>query len=199
MTTYSLPRDLEEQVVRLLYQRAAELNWAYLPDYERTRQYRSWTADPAIGGRLLAFIGKPEDVRPWIKDGPMKEYARATYGVGKYAPLVAKPATPVGILVSRALDSGWIADLTTLDIKPLKVTIRREDDEEKEQRFAWGPAKDFKHLTWAAITAQANGDSLPWVVCLVDSFVRPVSKTQKAAHQRIAERVRLVVTHVSDG
>ncbi|MFE5621683.1 hypothetical protein ACFQ8S_06435 [Streptomyces virginiae] len=199
MTTYSLPRDLEEQVVRLLYQRAAELNWTYLPDAERTKQYQLWTADPAIGGKLLGFIAKPENVRPWIKDGPMKEYARATYGVGKYAPFVTKPATPVDTLVVKALGPGWVVDLATLDIKPLKVTIRREDNEDEERRFVWGPVKDFKHLAWAAILAQAGGDPLPWAVCVVDSFVRPVSKTQKVSHQRIAERLGLLVAHVSDG
>lgn len=198
MSSYSLPTDLEEEVVRLLYKRAAEVNWTYLPDNERTKLYRAWTADPQVGGRLLPFIGKPEDVRPWIKDGPMKEYTRATYGVGKYAPHVTKPATPVSALVDKALGPGWTVDIQTLDIKPLRVIICRPDDEEAEQRFAWAPVKDFKHLAWAAITAQAAGDSLPWVICAVDSFVRRVTPIQRATNERIAERLGLAIAHVTD-
>ncbi|MGW2161636.1 hypothetical protein [Nonomuraea sp. NPDC001699] len=199
MTAYSLPTDLEEDIVRLLYGEAADVNWTFLPDAERTRLYQQWTADPRIGGRLLPFVGTPENVRPWIKDGPMKEYTRATYGVGKYAPLVAKPTTSVEVLVEKAIGAGWLVDLESLDIKPLKVVIRRRDDEEIEQRFTWGPVRDFKHLAWAAITAQADGDPLPWVICAVDSFVRRVTPNQKATHERIAQRLGLTVAHVTDG
>lgn len=198
MSTYSLPADLEEDIVRVLYEQAAEVNWTYLSDAERTKLYRQWTADPQIGGRLLPFVGVPENVRPWIKDGPMKEYTRATYGVGKYGPLVAKLPTSVETLVEKALGAGWSVDMESLDIKPLKVVIRRED-EEVEQRFTWGPVRDFKHLAWAAITAQADGDPLPWVICAVDSFVRRVTPAQKATHERIAQRLGLVMAHVTDG
>jgi hypothetical protein len=199
MSAYSLPRDLEEDVVRLMYQRAEEVNWPYLTDSERTEFYRLWTEDPAVGGRLLPFMGKPENVRPWMKDVPMKEYARAANGVGKYAPLVARPAAPVDVLVHKALGSGWTADPASLRIKPLRVTIHRDDDEEEERHFVWGPARDFKHLSWAAIAAQADGDARPWVVCVVDSFVRPVSSSQKATHQRLALRLGLEIKHVTDG
>ncbi|MEU5356047.1 hypothetical protein CWI85_34970 [Streptomyces albidoflavus] len=199
MTKYAIPSDLEEEVVRLLYRRAADLNWTYLTDTERTRHYQTWTSDPEVGGRLLPFIGKPENVRPWLKDRPMKEYIRATYGVGKWAPLVVKPATPVSALVDRALGSGWNVDIETLDIKPLCVTIRHEDDEEMERRFAWGPMRDFKHLAWAAIVAQAGGDALPWVICTVDSFVRKITPEQRATNERIAKRLGLISAHVTDG
>ena len=199
MTKYAIPADLEEDVVRLLYKRMADLNWIYLPDAERTRHYVAWTSDPAVGGRLLPFIGKPEKIRPWLKDRPMKEYVRATYGVGKWAPLVAKPSTPVSELVVRALGPCWMVDLETLAIKPLCVTIRREDDEETERCFAWAPMRDFKHLAWAAIAAQADGDALPWVICTVDSFVRKITPEQKATNERIAKRLGLISAHVTDG
>jgi hypothetical protein len=198
MTSYSLPPDLEAEVVSSLYQQAAELNWTYLTDQDRTKHYQRWTEDPAIGGRLVLFIGKPENVRPWIKDGPMKEYTRATYGVGKYARYVTKPPTAVSTLVAKALGNGWAPDLATLDIKPLSVVIHRTD-EEGDKRFAWGPVKDFKHLVWAAISKQADGDTLPWVVCSIDSFIRPATETQKAFQQRIGRRLDLTITHVTDG
>lgn len=199
MTKYAIPSDLEEEVVRLLYKRAADVNWTYLTDAERTRLYQEWTSDLEVGGRLLPFIGKTENIRPWLKDRPMKEYTRATYGVGKWASYVVTPSTPADTLVARALGPGWVVDLETLDIKPLRVTIRHVDDEEREQRFAWAPVRDFKHLAWAAITAQANGDSLPWVICTVDSFVRRISPEQKATNERITKRLGLISAHVTDG
>lgn len=198
MSKYAIPTDIEEEVVRLLYKRMADLNWIYLTGTERTRHYVAWTSDPEVGGRLLPFIGKTENIRPWLKDGPMKEYVRSTYGVGKWAPLVAKPSTPVDELVLRALGPGWTVDLETLDIKPLRVTIRHTDDEEMERRFAWAPMRDFKHLAWAAIAAQADGDALPWVICTVDSFVRKITPKQKATNERIVKRLGLISAHVTD-
>jgi hypothetical protein len=199
MSKYGIPTDLEEEVVRLLYKRVGDLNWTYLTDNDRSSLYKAWTSDPAVGGRLLPFIGSEENIRLWLKNGPMKEYIRATYGVGKWAPLVVKPSTPVSELVVMALGPGWKVDLESLDIKPLRVIIRHEDDEEMEQRFAWAPMRDFKHLAWAAIAAQASGDALPWVICTVDSFVRKITPEQKATNERIAKRIGLISAHVTDG
>lgn len=195
MTGYALSDNVEANVVRLLYQQAAELNWTHLKDEDRTKHYQRWTEDPAIGGRLMLFVGRPENVRPWIKDGPMKEYVRATYGVGKYAQYVTQPAVPIDALVSKALGAGWIVDPDTLRIKPLSVVIRRQDDEEHESRFAWGPA--FKHLAWAAIKSQESGDARQWVACVVDSFVKPITSTEKALNLRIGRRLNIAVAHVT--
>lgn len=199
MTRYAIPDDVEAEVVRQLYRKAAELNWTSITDQERTRYYQIWTDEPAIGGRLLPFVLTAQNVRPWIKDGPMKEYVRATYGVGKYAAYVIKPATPIPTLVEKALGAGWVADLNSLTIKPLTVTIRGDVDEELEKRFTWGPAKDIKHLVWATIEAQANGDPLPRVLCLIDTFVRPVSSAKKVFHLKIGERLGITIKHVTDG
>lgn len=198
MTKYSIDENIEAEVVRELYSKAAELDWTHITDQERTKHYQTWTDDPAIGGRLIPYVSTPQNVRPWIKDGPMKEYVRATYGVGKYAPYVVKSATPVTTLVAKALGSGWTVDLDTLTIKPLTVTIRNDKDEELEQRFTWGPAKDIKHLVWATIEAQANGDSLPRVLCLIDTFVRPVSSSKKSFHMKIGARLGITIKHVTD-
>lgn len=199
MSGYSLPRDLESDIVGLLYKQAADLNWTNLPDAERTKMYRRWTENPDIGGRLELFIGRPESVRTWIKDGPMKEYTRATYGVGKFASCISRPSTSIDTLVAKALGNTWIPDPETLQIKPLSVHIRHMKDEDREQCFAWGPVRDFKHLVWAAISAQANGDPLPWVICVIDSFVRPVTSKQKSFHERIGHRLDLTIKHITDG
>jgi hypothetical protein len=199
MTRYSIPEDIEAEVVRELYIKAAELNWTHITDQERTKHYRIWTDDPTIGERLLPFVSAPQNVRPWIKDGPMKEYVRATYGVGKYAPYVVKPATPVTTLVTKALGPGWTANLDTLTIKPLTVIIRNDRNEGLEQCFTWGPAKDIKHLVWATIQAQAKGDTLPRVLCLIYTFVRPVSPSKKVFNMKIGALLGITIKHVADG
>lgn len=196
---YDIPGPLEEEIVRLLYKHAEEINWIYLPDSERTSQYNRWVDDAGIGGRLILHLKKAENVRVWIKDGPMKEYARAIYGVGKYAPSVSNPASGVTGLLAKALGAAWEPDMSTRKIKPLRVLARSANSEEEEVWFTWGPAKDLKHLIWAALRAEADGDPTPWVVCLVDSFVKPTPVEEKAAHLRIGQRCGLRIVHVTDG
>ncbi len=139
MTDYNLPSELEQAIFTLLYQQAASVGWTYLTDQERTRFYQEWTNDSSIGGRLLDFMGKSENVRPWLKDVPMKEYARALQGVGKYAQYVANPATSLHMLVAKAIGSQWIVVENTQKVKPLRVVLHQVDDEEDERHFAWGP------------------------------------------------------------
>lgn len=199
MTKYSLPEVLETEVVRLIYAQVAEVNWTQLTDNDRTKIYQAWTEDPQIGGRLLPFMSTDQNIRVWIKNGPIKEHFRATYGVGKYAPCVTRPAIPVHALVTKALGPGWIVDPDSLTIKPLTVTIRRDGIENADERFTWGSAKDFKHLVWATIKDQANGDSLPRVLCLIETFTRPVSTIDKSFHKRVGERLAIAIKHVTDG
>jgi hypothetical protein len=123
-TRCPIPEDREADVVRRLYKQVADLDWMHITHRERTRAYQSWTEDSQIGGLLLPFLSTEQNVRVWLKNGPIKEYPRALYGVGKYASCVARPATPVQSLVSQALGPGWIVDSNSLTIKPLMVTIR---------------------------------------------------------------------------
>ncbi|MGK8505268.1 hypothetical protein [Nocardia asiatica] len=199
MITHPIPADIEMDVVRLIYTEGGEDARNGLTDAERTRLYQKWTGDRRIGGRLLPFLGTDDNIRVWIKNGPMKELTRAIFGVGKYKDLVQNPASSVDELVRKALGSGWSVNADSLAVKPLRVLIERDDAEEFEQWFTWGPVRDFKHLAWAAIKTQAEGDSRPWVICAVDSFGNRVESGKKATHERIAKRLGLVVAHVTDG
>lgn len=197
MSTYDLPPELEESVVRLLYQRAAELGWAHLTDSERTNQYQYWTDDPEIGGKLVLFIKKPEAVRVWMKDGPMKEYARAVNGIGKYSKFIDDDQIELRALIAKALGPGWLEVPGTQKIKPLRVTVCRKDDEGEERRFCWGPSRDLKHLVWRAIADQAEGDSVPWILCVVSPFTRPATKSELAEHKRLATRLGLEIVDIT--
>jgi len=189
----AMAKDVEERVVRRMYEQADAASWTYLPDRQRTEMYNRWVQTPEIGGKLREFMNA-EEARVWIKDGPMKEYARAIYGVGKYAALVANPATGPRHLIERALGPGWEADLETRQIKPLRVRARHGD---REIHFTWGPSRDLKHLVWAALTAEAAGDPTPWLLCLVGSFEKPIPADEKSAHLRLGERCGLRIVHIN--
>ncbi|MFH8367767.1 hypothetical protein [Streptomyces sp. NPDC018031] len=191
----SIPRDVEMEIVRLLYAEAAEKDWTFLTDSERTPIYNRWARSPEIGERLALYLKDPEGVRHWIKDRPMKEYARAVYGVGKYAQVVPNPAAGVSTLVKQALGAEWTPDLETRRIKPLRVTLRKGETE--EMYFTWGPQRDLKHLVWAALRAEADGDATPWTLCVVSAFVAPIPQEVKTANLRLAERCGLRITHAT--
>ena len=79
-----LPALLRAQVVKAIYGDADRVGWQTLPLPDRTRAFNEWVEDDRIGGVLTQFM-TPEQARSWIKDGPMKEYARALRGAGRYA------------------------------------------------------------------------------------------------------------------
>lgn len=189
----SLPADVERRVVTQLFADAERIGWAELPVTERSSQYARWVAEPQVGGLLTKFMSASQ-ARVWIKDGPMKEWARARSGIGKHAALIPTGGRTPQQLVHSALGEDWQVDTDTLRIKPLRI---RAHDETEEVTFTWGPARDLKHLLWAALQAGANGDTTPWVLCVVDSFTKPVPANVRQAQLRIANRCNVRLQHVT--
>ncbi len=189
----SLPSEVEKRVVTQLFADAERLGWTDLSVVERSAQYAIWVADANVGGLLTDFMSASQ-ARLWIKDGPMKEWSRARSGVGKYAELMTTGACTPEQLVHSGLGNHWKVDPDSLRIKPLRVRARHEDE---EVVFAWGPERDLKHLVWAALRASANGDSTTWVLCVVDSFTKPVPANVRQAHLRIAVRCKYRLVHVT--
>lgn len=189
----ALSADVEAQVVTRLFADADRLGWANLSVVERSAQYATWVADANVGGLLTEFMSASQ-ARVWIKDGPMKELARARFGIGKYAPLMPGGAQRPEQLVRMALGDAWETDSDSLSIKPLRIRARQKDE---EVMFAWGPERDLKHLLWAALQASANGDPTPWMLCLVDSFTKPVPANIRQFHLRIAERCRFQLVYIT--
>lgn len=185
--------ELERKIVIRMFADAERHDWTHLNGDQRSAIYESWMNDPEIGGRLTEFKS-PQGARVWIKEGPMKEYSRAKYGVGKYAEFVANPID-ASDLVARAMGGDWRIVPNTRKGKPLRVRIRAGD---LDRHFAWAPADQLKHLVWAAIRTEALGDQTPWTLCLVGSFEKPTPADQRALDLRIGERCALEVTHVDD-
>lgn len=189
-----LPQQVEKAVVSRVFADMERLAWEELTLPQRTSQYGKWIADPEVGGRLDTFM-TPEHVRVWIKDSIVHEYPRALVGIGKYAPLAHGRGGLVEI-VRRALGREWTADGTTLRVKPLRAEVHRG---EETVVLAWGPARNLKHLIWAAINADASGDPREWVLAITGSFTRPVTASEKAHNLRIAHRCGLRLVHVELG
>ena len=188
-----IPRPIESKIVAKLYGDAGALDWASLSQTERSEQYVKWLKDPEVGGRLGKYLTEGE-ARVWIKDGPMKEWSRASSGVGRYAEYVDDSADIPTLLVEKVRGSGWVFDRRDISVKPLRLVARRG---EGETVVTWGNPRDLKHLVWAALSAAAEGDARPWVLCVVETFTRPIPRNEKLAHLRVAERSSLTVTHVA--
>jgi hypothetical protein len=188
----AIPDAIEKRIVIRLFNDAESLDWAHLSPPGRSAQYGKWVQESEVGGILGKFMTS-EQARVWIKDGPMKEWARAVSGIGKYAPLIHRSGATAAQLVHRALGPSWDVCVDTQRIKPLRVKAVHDDE---EVTFAWGPERDLKHLVWAALKAGANGDPMPWVLCVISTFTTPVPANVRQAHLRLATRCRLRITHV---
>jgi hypothetical protein len=189
----AIPDGIEKRIVARLFQDAESLDWAHLSPPARSAQYAKWVQEPEVGGVLTKFM-TPEQARVWIKDGPMKEWARAVSGIGKHASLVHRPGATAAQLVHRALGPGWDVSDGTQRIKPLRVNAIHDGE---EVTFAWGPERDLKHLVWAALKAGADGDPIPWVLCVTSTFTTPVPANVRQAHLRLAARCGLRINHVT--
>lgn len=187
-----IPKDVETKVVAKLYADAANLGWAHLTPQQRSAQYTKWVQDRHVGGRLQEYL-TAETARVWIKDGPMKEWSRSTSGVGKYAELVEGSQDAQAKLVRKALGEGWTVVPDSLSIKPLRLVATKD---EQETVITWAAASELKHMVWAALTANAEGDVRPWVLCVVGTFTKPTPANEKQAHQRLARRCNLRLVHV---
>lgn len=189
-----VPEHIERQIVAVLFADAACMNWQHMNLSQRSKQYAGWVSDLRVGGVLKAFMAG-EEARVWIKDGPMKEFSRACSGQGKYAYLIVDPAPSPQALVRLALGNDWRITPGSQRIKPLRVSALSSTSERIV--FAWGPAKDFKHLLWAALSSIARNENLNWVLCLTAPFVSPTPSDLRAHNERLADHCGVRVVHLS--
>src|SRR5579859_5188092 len=187
----ALPTAIEERVVSKLFGDAHRLGWTHMTPSEHTRQYAIWVDDPEIGGVLEQFK-LPDGTRHWIKDSVMHEYARALAGVGKFAKYAHSAALGPAELVRIALGQGWEVVPKSESIKPLQCLARRDED---LVRLFWGPAKDFKHLLWAALKSTDAQGAPRAHVLVVEPQTQPIPAGEKAHHARLAARCGFSVSH----
>jgi hypothetical protein len=189
----AVPSAQLAEVIRTLYATAERLDWEHLPPHDRSAQYASWVADPAVGGVLTRYMTS-EQARSWIKDGPMKEFARARRGTGRYAQYGQPSGTGPTDLVRAALGEGWTVIEGTLGDKPSHCQACRGDE---TAYVTWGTAPNFRHLVWAALRAAVETND-PAVIVVTETTARPTPETDAAWQRRIAERCGLRIAHVRE-
>jgi hypothetical protein len=188
-----LPPKLREAITRRLYARAAQIDWGNLSATEKTAQYRRWVADPLIGGELTRFL--PEDsARVWIKDGPMKEYARAQFGVGPFAQLIDNPRCTPETVVRAVYGPDWDVLDGSVEVKPARCAASGSAG---QALVVWGGLAAFKHLVWAALEAAADEDDRPVTIAVVESPARPTTTSERARLKAIAGRCGFTVRHIN--
>ncbi|WP_433330189.1 hypothetical protein [Spirillospora sp. CA-294931] len=178
-------------MIEELYRQADELDWELLSTTEKKLQYRKWIEDPRVGGVLRRFLDDHR-IGTWIKDTPMKEYARAQDGFGSMAQYARSRFRGPEHLISRALGDAWTVVPNSVDEKPMHCLAT---DGEAERYVCWGRPKTFRDLAWAALNQAVAMPSRPLViVTLQDGLV--VSDAERRRQTSIAEHCRIEIKYI---
>jgi len=187
-----VPKEVRDEVVRTLYRQVETLDWEFLSARQKSHQYARWIEDPGIGGRLTAFQSI-EDARVWLKDGPMKEYARALEGVGSFAEFTTKRLSGPDELVRRALGDAWSIVPTTQGDKPLHCMVT---DGMTMRYICWGKPGTFRDLLWAAINIAIELSSHRPMIVVSLRDGQNVNGEVRRRHEQLAEHCGVDVRHI---
>lgn len=179
-------------VVRRVYADAQRLDWEHRSHQDHTKQYAQWLADPSVGGVLSEWMS-PEEQRVWLKDSPMKEFARALAGEGPFAAYLSEHPRSPRVVVTRVMGDGWQPVAGSSDIKPLRCDATNGA---QTVCVIWGPAKDFKHLLWAALETWESNPKRALRLAVFDTVPNPLAHHEKARLQKIAGRCQIEVAFI---
>lgn len=189
-----LPPKQLAAIVAALYTDADDAGWAHLPSAERTRLYRQWIDDPRVG-RILTRFMTPEQARSWIKDGPMKEYANARRGTGRYARFGRHGGTGADEIAVAALGTGACVVDGTEGVKP--PHCKATDAAGESAYLAWGEATNFRNLLWATLRVSVTENVAAHMVVL-----EPPGQTTPSAdsnvHHAMARRCGLYLHYLPE-
>lgn len=191
MADIEIPRDIRAAVIRELYLQVESLGWEAMSLRQKSQQYTRWIEDPAIGGELADWY-TAEGIRVWLKDGPLKEYARVLEGVGSYAEFTTKRLTGPADLIHQALGPSWTIVPATLKEKPMHCLAT---DGVTRRYVCWGKPGTFRDLLWAAVNMAIDLPTRPMIVV----FHREGEKADgrlRARHERLADHCALDLNYV---
>jgi hypothetical protein len=186
-----LPEPIREQVITELYRQADELDWEILPVTQKKTQYRKWIEDPRVGGVLKGFFDEHR-MGTWIKDTPMKEYARAQEGFGSLAKYARSRFPGPNILIERALGSEWKMADGSLHEKPMNCLAT---DGNRDRYICWGRPNTFRDLVWAALNKAIAMTEKPLIIVTLQDGIN-LSQPEKALHKAIASHCGIDVKHI---
>jgi len=188
-----LPAAVRAEVVTTLYADASQLGWATLTPQAKTTAFSRWVADPRIGGRLAGYM-TPEQARLWITDGPMKEYARAMRGLGRFAEFGRQGGTGPADIVAHVL--GADAKIQgNVGTKPPHCRATTKDG--NNAYVTWGDASSFKHLLWAALRASVEG-RIPGHIVVLEPPGTVTPTATANSHRAITDRCGLTLHYLRE-
>lgn len=189
-----LPGDQLAVVVTSLYNHADAKGWATLSPGDRSRLYTGWVDDPSVGGILTRYM-TPEAARAWIKDGPMKEYARASRGAGRYARFGRSGGTTPLDVIRVALGDGAEVEPGTSSLKPFSCQARTSSGD--LAYVTWGTSRNFRDLLWAAVKSAAL-ETLPAHIVVMEPPGHETPNDERKRQQAIANRCDVALHHMRE-
>lgn len=187
-----MPNDLRREVIAKIYQRADDLDWDGLSPSDRSTWYVRWLDDPAIGGILGTYMSR-DQARLWVKDMPIKHYARARSGIGPYASLVASHLPGVVQLARLAFGPQWAPIEGTVKEKPNRCMV---GNGHSQAQMIWAPPRAFQSLIWAGLNAVIDDLPTPVLVVVTRQGER-LTDGQIDRHHRMADRIGVEVRHLT--
>lgn len=191
MPEMPVPQKIRESVLRELYRQADSLGWEDVQLRQKTNYYRQWVEHPLIGGQLADYY-TAEGMRVWLKDGPLKEYARALENFGPFAKYANKQLSSPSEFVAEVLGDSWTVVPGTIKEKPMHCMITDGHD---HRYVCWGRPRTFRDLLWAAVNNAVASASRPLIVVYLTDG-KTVSDSQKSLQQRIATHCALDLAYV---
>ncbi|WP_432170861.1 hypothetical protein [Streptomyces sp. 1222.5] len=192
MPKLHLPSNIREAILTEVYRQADDMDWELMPSSQKTQQYRRWVQDAGIGGELQRFGASERDAGVWLKDVPMKEYARAQEGFGAYARYAVRRFKGTQEIVRAACGDGWHVEDGSLGDKPDHFMA---SDGNVSRYVCWGKAGKFPDLIWAAMNIAIDSSERPVIVITTRDGVT-VSSAQRDRHLRVAEHCGVDLRHL---
>jgi hypothetical protein len=188
-TTPNIPPSVRDEVVKLLYADADGLDWERVPAQNKTAQYNQWVQDARIGGLLARFIPNPY---LWIKEVPLKEYARALENMGRFHEFTTMHYAPPSNFIPSTFGDGWEYVPDSLADKPPHCLATNGS---ARRYICWGPPNQFKDLLWAALTSGVKERGRPGIAVSVRTDAEIEAATRRK-YQTIGERCEVEVQYV---
>jgi hypothetical protein len=186
-----LPDELRRAVVAEVYSQAGNMDWDGLTDRQRSTVYDRWLDDPNIGRQLTRFLSR-ERARVWLKDVPMKEYARARSGIGVYSDLATIRLPTPGQIARQVLGEDWDLVDGTIREKPNRCLV---SNHRGERLMIWGPPKTLRDLVWAGIIAVADNREPRPLLVVATPRGDVLGDREKQRHIRLGQIAGLDVHH----
>lgn len=188
-----LPDDLRRQILIEVYRQAADLNWDGMTTRERTTQYNQWLESPLIGGQLSRFMEKGQ-VRTWLKDIAMKEYSRAKFGIGLYAPYVSVRFTGPDQIAKQVMGPEWSMLEHSVREKPNRCVIAADAN---RRLMMWGPPPTLRDMIWAGINVIADGREPEPLIVITAQQGEELNAGEKRRHVQLGKIAGLEVAHTT--